>query len=140
MSILNDSRRNFIKLLGMMGAGSLVGCHETVNSKPKVAVEASLLASPRNAAAQYMGDFTAQKLETVRCAFIGVGNRGSGHAEQIAEIEGTEIVAICDLYEDLAKKSAAVCLEKGGGRHTNIALYHGGEDLWKKMMLLSTPK
>ena len=52
-----------------------------------------------------MGDFTAPKLDVVKVAFIGVGARGSGHAKQIAAIEGTEVVAIGDLYEDLAKKS-----------------------------------
>ena len=66
-----------------------------------------------------MGDFAAPKIETVRCAFIGVGARGSGHASQIAEIEGTEVVAISDLYEDLAKKSADRCKEKGGGKQKN---------------------
>ena len=29
---------------------------------------------------QYMGDFSAPKLDVVRVAFIGVGARGSGHA------------------------------------------------------------
>ena len=33
---------------------------------------------------QYMGDFSAPKLDVVRVAFIGVGARGSGHAKQIA--------------------------------------------------------
>jgi predicted dehydrogenase len=82
-----------------------------------------------------MGDFSAPPLPTVRCAFIGVGSRGPGHAQQIAEIEGTEVVAISDLYEDLAKRAAGMCVDKGGGmRHQDIALYHGGEDLWKKML------
>jgi hypothetical protein len=70
----------------------------------------------------------------VRCSFIGVGACGSGHARQIAEIEGTEIVAISDLYEDLALKSAAECVEVGGGRHQSIALYHGGTGAWEQML------
>ena len=52
-----------------------------------------------------MGDFAAPKLDKVRCAFIGVGARGSGHCSQIGAIEGTEVVAICDLYEDRAKSA-----------------------------------
>ena len=55
---------------------------------------------------QYMGDFIAPKLEVVKVAFIGVGARGIGHAKQIATIEGTEVVAISDLHQDLAKKSS----------------------------------
>ena len=84
---------------------------------------------------QYMGDFTTPKLDVVKVAFIGVGARGSGHAKQIAAIEGTEVVAISDLYEDLAKKSYKICKEIGNNeRHRNIALYYGGENKWKTML------
>ena len=84
---------------------------------------------------KYMGDFKAPKLDKVRIAVIGVGARGSGHATQLATIEGTEIVAISDLYEDLAKRSADKCTEIGKGhRHKNIAVYHSGEDKWKLML------
>lgn len=82
----------------------------------------------------YMGDHAAPKLETVRIALIGVGARGSGHAKQLAAIEGTEIVAIVDLYEDLVDRSVNLCHEAGGGRHQSIARYFGQEDQWKKML------
>jgi len=82
----------------------------------------------------YMGDHAAPKLETVRIALIGVGARGSGHAKQLAAIEGTEIVAIADLYEDLVDRSVDLCHEAGGGRHQSIARYFGQEDQWKKML------
>ena len=84
---------------------------------------------------KYMGDFAAPKLKVVKVAFIGVGARGSGHARQIASIEGTEVVAISDLYEDLAKKSVDVCRKIGNGkRHGKIAVYYGKEDHWKLML------
>jgi len=83
----------------------------------------------------YMGDYSAPKLETVRVAFIGVGARGTGHARQIATIEGTEVVAISDLYQDLAQRSIDNCKEIGKGeRHNAIAIYYGGEDKWKLML------
>ena len=83
----------------------------------------------------YMGDYSAPKLETVRVAFIGVGARGTGHARQIATIEGTEVVAISDLYQDLAQRSIDNCKEIGKGeRHNEIAIYYGGEDKWKLML------
>ena len=84
---------------------------------------------------QYMGDFIAPKLEVVKVAFIGVGARGIGHAKQIATIEGTEIVAISDLHQDLAKKSSDMCKEIGNNeRHRNIAIYSGSENKWRKML------
>ena len=84
---------------------------------------------------QYMGDFSAPKLDIVRVAFIGVGARGSGHAKQIAAIEGTEVVGISDLYKDLAEKSSIICQEIGNGkRHKNIAIYSGNKNKWIAML------
>ncbi|MEO2067567.1 MAG: Gfo/Idh/MocA family oxidoreductase, partial [Flavobacteriaceae bacterium] len=83
----------------------------------------------------YMGDYSAPKLKTVRVAFIGVGARGTGHARQIATIEGTEVVAISDLYQDLAQRSIDNCKEIGKGeRHNEIVIYYGDEDKWKLML------
>ena len=70
-----------------------------------------------------MGDFFAPKLKTVRIAIIGLGARGSGHAKQFAAIEGTEIVALSDLYEDLVDRSVSLCAESGNGRHQSISRY-----------------
>jgi predicted dehydrogenase len=87
-----------------------------------------------------MGDYAAPKIETVKCAFIGVGARGSGHAHQVAAIEGTEVVAICDLYDDWAQRSYDKCKELGKGeRHQNIKLYTKGENEWKKMLKEQKP-
>ena len=84
---------------------------------------------------QYMGDFSAPKLDVVRVAFIGVGARGSGHAKQIAAIEGTEVVGISDIYKDLAEKSSIICQEIGNGkRHKNIAIYSGNKNKWIAML------
>ena len=84
---------------------------------------------------QYMGDFSAPKLDVVKVAFIGVGARGSGHAKQIAAIEGTEVVGISDLYKDLAEKSSIICQEIGNGkRHKNIAIYSGNNNKWIAML------
>ena len=77
-----------------------------------------------NKNSQYMGDYSAPKLKTVRVAFIGVGARGTGHARQIATIKGTEVVAISDLYQDLAQRAIDNCKEIGKGeRHNEIAMY-----------------
>lgn len=124
------SRRNFVKAVGAAGVGIVAGCAGEKKSE----------APSRSSGAQYMGDFVAPKLATVRCAFIGVGARGSGHNSQIAEIEGSEVVAICDLYEDLANKAKDKCVRAGkGARHQNIKLYHENGDSWKKMFQEEKP-
>lgn len=122
----NLDRRDFIKKASLSSAGLTLGGMLPAYAENYPIFDHSL---------QYMGDFTAPKLDIVRIAVIGVGARGSGHATQLATIEGTEIVAISDLYEDLAKPSADRCSEIGKGkRHKDIALYHGSENQWKQML------
>jgi len=122
----NLDRRNFLKKTSLSGAALATGGLFSTCATTKTVAPSG---------GQYMGGFAAPKLDTVRIAMIGVGARGSGHTKQLATIDGTEIVAISDLYEDLAKKSAAVAMQVGAGeRHQEVALYHGGEDQWKKML------
>ncbi len=120
-----SSRRKFVKIVGASATGIVAGCAVAKKSEMP----------SRRAGAKYMGDFVAPKLDTVRCAFIGVGARGSGHNRQIAEIEGTEVVGISDLYEDLAKKAQGKSVAAGKGeRHQNIKLYYENGDSWKQML------
>jgi predicted dehydrogenase len=127
----NLNRRNFLKKSSVTAA--------TVATA--TAAAASFLTNyaearpPRKATASYMGGFSAAKIPNVRAAFIGVGARGPGHLKFFAGLEGTEVVAISDLYEDLAMKSKKSAEEIGkGSRHKNIKTYHGGEDRWKVML------
>lgn len=121
---MSTNRRDFIKKASLAGVG--------------VSVLPSMLHannSSRSSTATYMGNFAAPKLETVRIALIGVGARGSGHTKQLATIEGTEIVAISDLYEDWATQSATAAKEIGKGqRHQNIKTYHSNAHAWKQML------
>jgi predicted dehydrogenase len=122
----NINRRNFIRKTSLAGAAMAIA--------PSIANAASeIIERPYDA--RYMGDFAAPKLETVRAAFIGVGARGPGHLRFIAQLPGTEVVAISDLYQDNVEKWGAKAKEIGGGkRHKNIKLYHGGENQWKVML------
>ncbi|MFL2995765.1 MAG: Gfo/Idh/MocA family protein [Cytophagales bacterium] len=117
------NRRNFIKKTSLSGAA--------------IATASALSSSEykdRDKMSQYMGDFAETKLDKVKVAFVGVGARGTGHAKQFASIKGTEVVAICDLYKDLAERSKKLCLEVDNQRHKNIKLYHSGENDWIKMI------
>ena len=121
----NLNRRNFIKKSSLTAA-SLYAATNLACSEEN---------GKTSSGGEYMGDFAAPKLETVRIAVIGVGARGSGHIKQFAAIEGTEIVAIADVYEDLVDKSVRSCLQIDGKRHQNISRYFGDENLWKKMLV-----
>ncbi|WP_341224936.1 Gfo/Idh/MocA family oxidoreductase [uncultured Arcticibacterium sp.] len=122
----NINRRNFIKKTSLTAAGITAAALVAQNAEAH---------SARTAAATYMGDFAAPKLPTIKAAFIGVGARGPGHMKFFADLEGTEVVAISDLYEDNATKWAAKAKEIGKGqRHKNVKVYYGAEDKWKQML------
>lgn len=124
------NRRNFIKKSSLSAASLYVAANlKLANEEIK----------ERSNTAQYMGDFSAPKLDKVRIAIIGVGARGSGHIKQLATIEGTKIVAICDLYKDLAERSQKACEEVDAQRHGNIKTYHGDEKQWLKMLKNERP-
>lgn len=120
----NLDRRDFIKKTTLSAAALAVmsSCNNEKNATPIIE-------------GKYMGDFAAPKIPNIRAAFIGVGNRGGDHLEFMAGLEGTEVVAISDLYEDNVKKwSDKAAIVGKGQRHQNIALYYGGENEWKVML------
>jgi len=121
-----SNRRNFIKTLGALGAG--IAAVGAVRSAEAAATEA---VASRPAAARYMGGFAAPKLEKVRWGVIGVGTRGSSHVRQLAQIEGSDIVAICDLYEDWAKRSAKNVVKFA---KTEPALYFGSPAKYHELL------
>lgn len=76
-----------------------------------------------------MRGYGAPKLDVVRVALIGLGNRGTGTARRLACIEGVEIKAICDLYADRVKRTADLISPLGH----KPDFYSGGQDEWKKI-------
>lgn len=78
-----------------------------------------------------MAGYAAPKLDKVRLGFIGVGARGSGHLAQMLQIEGVEVVAVSDLYQDWADNSANRCVRAGRPKPKT---YVNGKDEYKKML------
>jgi len=52
--------------------------------------------------------------DTMRVAFIGVGNRGSHLLRNMLKVAGTKVVAVCDLLPERAE-AAAQLVQKAGG-------------------------
>jgi predicted dehydrogenase len=128
----NSNRRNFLKTLGVTGATLAAGGALKPQGLTAAQVEAAVASeSMRRPGARYMGGFAAPKLETVRWGAIGVGARGSGHVQQLAQIEGSQIVAISDLYEDWAKRSQTA-VEKLGKKAPE--LYYGSPTKYLEML------
>ena len=135
----SPNRRDFLKTLGVLGAGITA-----VGAVQRAAAEQIDFGTSRAFGSRYMGDFAAPRLEKVRWGAIGVGARGSGHVKQLAQIEGSEVVAISDLYEDLAKRSQTA-IEKLG--KPTPAIYFGSPTKYHEMLarpdidavIISTP-
>ena len=116
------NRRRFLKTTAISAAALTAASRLSASSPPK-------------SKGKYMGNFSAPKLETVRVAFIGLGARGSGHLKSISKLDGVDVVAVSDLYEDNVKTNSKIAKELGKGeRHSNITQYWGSDDKWKLML------
>ena len=69
--------------------------------------------------------------KTVRVGIIGTGNRGTSHISTLLSIEGTEIVALCDLVKTKAENGADLCQKAGKNRP---AIYCKDENTWKELL------
>ena len=74
--------------------------------------------------------FAADPIDTVRVGIIGVGARGPTHLNSLLAIEGVEVKAICDLYDDWAQNAAKKVTDTG---HAAPTLYTNGPNDYKKM-------
>lgn len=126
-----NTRREFLQKFSGAGLGLAA-----LGSAP---LSSSAMAK-RPPSAKYMGGFVAPKLDTIKVAFIGCGARSGTHISHLATFEGTEVVGICDLYQDLAEGAKARAIKSGGGeRHKNIKLYYGAEYAYRKMLAETKP-
>ncbi len=120
----NIDRRSFLKTTSLSAASIASTSLLSSYVEPKVASKGI-----------YMGGFAAPKIDYLRAAFIGVGARGGDHLRVFASMENTEVVALCDLYEDHVNRWTQIASDIGKGeRHQKVATYSGDEKLWKKML------
>ena len=96
-----------------------------------ISVADTAAVSPRPEGSVYMGGFRAPKIENVRVAMIGVGERGFPQTAQMTAVPHCEVVAICDVYDDLANKAADYVNKKKGQRP---AVYSGDTKAYIKML------
>ncbi|MEI6679010.1 MAG: Gfo/Idh/MocA family oxidoreductase [Mariniphaga sp.] len=74
--------------------------------------------------------------KTVKIGIIGAGNRGTSHINTILSIEGTEIVAVCDLVKSKAENGADLCQKAGKIRPK---IYCGDQNTWKALLDTEKP-
>ncbi|MCF6441434.1 Gfo/Idh/MocA family oxidoreductase [Pseudoalteromonas luteoviolacea] len=129
------NRRHFLKAAGVAAAAGVVaGCAQTNG-------QSTLATNPKG---KSVIGLIAPKMDIVRVAFIGVGQRGYGHVKRMSHIDGAEIVALCDTHQEVLERSAKFLTDKGLKKP---ALYGAGEFAYKEMLaredidivIISTP-
>lgn len=124
---MSTNRRDFLKN-SFIGAGllstGLVSCTNLGNKSGQSSVAGGYTQRFN------MCGYGAPKLEKVRVGFIGLGMRGPGAVQRFSHIEGVEIVALCDKFEDRVEKTQKI-LEKQGLPAAKS--YSGSEDAWKAL-------
>ena len=73
--------------------------------------------------------FAAEPMESVRVGFIGLGMRGPGAVRRWCQIEGTEIIALCDINQQGIDKSQKYLTNAG----RNKAVEYLGEESWREL-------
>ena len=120
---MKNNRRDFLKKTGFAGLGIVgaMGCARQAGSGEPF---------PQTHKQTFnMSGYVAPKLDVVRVAVIGLGNRGSGTVQRFAAIKNVEIKAICDLVPEKVNKAFESIRNLGH----KPDLYQGNEDDWKRI-------
>ena len=122
----NYNRRNFLKksTLGAVDASTLSISFQENMSK----------SSP----GKYMGNFADKSFDNIKAAFIGLGARGPGHLKNFSTLENTQVVGLCDLYEDNIKRESTR-LKNFNNKSNDVKLYWGDESNWRTMLKETKP-
>lgn len=125
---MTTNRRNFIRNT-ILGTGLIASgfTGQAASSESDSSLESNEKISPQRF---NMCGYAAPKLDKVRIGFVGFGMRGPGAVERMSYIEGVEIVALCDQYDDRVEKMQQLLEKQGLPRARS---YSGNKEAWKEM-------
>ena len=142
MTIPKQSRRNFLRASALTGVGLGIAAATNTPAHAGESTVATVTAGgitlpaglgatrPRPAGQKPVHDLTTKPKEKVRVAHIGL-SRGMTHVNDTLNIEFAEVIAVCDLRDERAKRAADQCEKKSGKRPE---IYSGTENIWEKMV------
>lgn len=76
----------------------------------------------------------ADPIPVVRVAFIGLGMRGPGAVNRMAQIDGVEIVALCDVRQEQVEKVNKTLVERFG--KPKAKEFYGDTTIWREVTAL----
>jgi predicted dehydrogenase len=115
------NRRDFLKQSSTAGLGVALG--SMAMSKYGCVRQPQLKTEP-------IEHLVTPPVETVRVAYVGIGNQGSGHLRNLLRIEGVEIKAVCDIREERVLWAQEQCEKAGKPKPTG---YFKGPEDFKRM-------
>ena len=113
---LLSTRRGFLKVSGLVGAGGLVGTGGCTLFGRKY---------------PHVGGLRCEPLETVKVGVIGLGMRGPGAVYRLSAIPGVRVTALCDIFEARVNKCVDWLKDND---HPAPTRYFGGSEEWKKLV------
>lgn len=75
--------------------------------------------------------FAAEPVDTVKVGFIGLGMRGPGAVERMLNIEGAEVVALCDIEPARCDSVQSMILRAGAPA---ADIYTGSDSAWRELV------
>ncbi len=128
---MNTNRRKFLRDFSV-GTGALAAGLATISNTALAATDEQMVRSAmieKGSQRFNMCGYAAPKLNVVRIGMVGIGSRGSGAVQRLVNIDGLEIVALCDKDPKRVAENQKT-LEKSGRPK---AKEYSGEDGWKAM-------
>ncbi len=99
-----SSRREFLRSTAALGfASTLTSTSCEAQARAQTVLQSPLL-------------FAAPPMERVRIGFVGVGGMGTVHVQNLLQLEGVELRAICDIVEEKVAKAQALVVAAGQPR------------------------
>ncbi len=131
---MKTNRRKFFQIAGITGMGIATGGLNSCGT-PSVTDESALAGIKKAALKSHpqqfnMCGYAAPQLDRVRIGFVGLGNRGPGAVERMSNIDGVDIVALCDKDLNRVKYSQRILRKH---ELPEAKEYGGSEDAWKEM-------
>ncbi len=131
---MKTNRRSFFKIAGVAGAGMLSGNLGSIASKEEI-IQSQLASIEKEVNRKHtqlfnMSGYAAPRIDTVRVGIIGLGQRGPGAVERLANIDGLEIRALCDQKLDRVDKAQNILSSHG---LPPAKAYGGNPDAWKEL-------
>ena len=122
------NRRQFLRTSLAGGATALLGKNlQAANAQTTQSSQLLNEEAPRRKGKSVLG-LRCKPIPTVRIGVVGLG-RGGGAVTRLSQIEGTEIVAICDLIPERIARSQE-SLKQNGRKE---AIVYSTEEGWKTM-------